>query len=230
MGMLRAWARRALTLALLLALWAIPAAAEYEKATVHRYGDSESPRIAITMDDCNRMQHVTAMLDLCDEYGIRVTFFPIGRNLKEEDAAIWQRVVEGGHEIGNHTYEHKKLLHLKREAAYQQLVQTEQQLDLVLGYPYYIRCFRPPYGTTGYPPHLLEYSEFGYPDVILWSVSQTDPKIAIKQVKNGSILLFHAMQADVDCLRELIPKLLEKGFEPVTVSELLGLEPVERER
>ena len=60
-----------------------------------------------------------------------------------------------------------------------------------------------------------------------WNVSQTKAQDAFKRVKNGSILLFHAREKDYKCLQELIPMLLEAGYEPVTVSELLGFDPPE---
>ena len=55
-----------------------------------------------------------------------------------------------------------------------------------------------------------------------WDVSQTDPKKAIRDVEDGSILLYHANPKDVRCLRELIPLLVEQ-YDCVTVSELLNL-------
>jgi len=50
---------------------------------------------------------------------------------------------------------------------------------------------------------------------------------AMKSVRNGSILLFHTKQKDTEFLEQMIPELLEKGFEPVTLSELFGFDPPE---
>ncbi|MBP3541349.1 MAG: hypothetical protein J6K72_06000, partial [Clostridia bacterium] len=61
---------------------------------------------------------------------------------------------------------------------------------------------------------------------VKWDVSQTDASKAIKDVQNGSILLFHARAKDIRCLRVLIPQLLEQGYKCVTISELLGLDPI----
>ncbi len=68
--------------------------------------------------------------------------------------------------------------------------------------------------------------EVGYLAVVRWDVAETDAEEAFAQVENGSILLYHARQKDVDCLEELIPALLEAGYECVTVSELLGFDAV----
>ena len=63
--------------------------------------------------------------------------------------------------------------------------------------------------------------------MVLWDVSTTDPQKAFKDTQNGSILLFHTNKEDYECLKVLIPMLLDAGYELVTVSELLGMEPVE---
>ena len=62
-----------------------------------------------------------------------------------------------------------------------------------------------------------------------WDVSRTAPAPAIGDVQGGSILLYHTNPKDIECLKVLIPQLLEQGYTPVTVSELLGLPPVEPE-
>ena len=53
------------------------------------------------------------------------------------------------------------------------------------------------------------------------SAKQTPGRL-LKKVQNGSILLYHARKKDYECLAELIPMLLDAGYEPVTVSELFG--------
>ena len=55
----------------------------------------------------------------------------------------------------------------------------------------------------------------------------TDPDKAFEATQNGSILLYHARKRDYNCLVNLIPRLLEAGFQPVTVSELFGYPPPE---
>ena len=69
----------------------------------------------------------------------------------------------------------------------------------------------------------------GCQHAVKWDVSQTDPALAIGDVQGGSILLYYTSPKDIECLKVLIPQLLEQGYTPVTVSELLGLPPVEPE-
>ncbi len=193
-----------------------------------RFGDRESKKIAITMDDMNQREWAWKTVDLCKQYGITMTFFPVGENLKEEDRENWQKLLDAGCEIGNHTTYHESLPRKTAGQIVYTLVMFQQLLDQTLGYHYEVRWLRPPYGNlkdAGGSMYdvMTTLKRVGYGHAILWDVSEmTSANKAFKQTKNGSILLFHAKEADYNCLTELIPMLLEAGFEPVTVSELFG--------
>lgn len=226
-------------LLLLLTLWGA-AAADSTLPWAVRHGDRESKRIAITVDDCGYIEQVRNIWALCQELGVKVTFFPAGRNLHEEDAELWREIAASPlAEIGSHSQRHYDWAKCIRFSVKEDMELFQQTLDRVLGYHYQTRSFRPPYGhctTTrdGAKQHELIRiaAQCGYDHVILWDVSQTDPKKAVKDVKNGSILLYHANRKDYVCLTTLLPQLLEMGYEPVTVSELLGFDapgPVEED-
>ncbi len=192
-----------------------------------RHGDRSQMRIAITVDDCYDGKHVQSIVDLCREYGVVVTFFPIGKALKYADAPIWQEAVALGCEIGNHTWGHKRMTRLTDHEVRFALLRTQQKVDALLGVHYPMQLMRPPLGKLGKPGITEVMADVGYLRAVLWDVSQTDPNKALRQVQNGSILLYHGRKKDVDCLRKLIPALLEQGYELTTVSDLLGLPPVQ---
>lgn len=203
---------------------AAAALADLDGFTV-RHGDRHSPTIAITIDDCYDRDHILAAIELCEEYDIAVTFFPIGNALKFADGELWQRALDAGCEIGNHSWGHKNLTKLSSRDIRFQMLRTQQKIDEMLGYHYPMQVMRPPYGSTN--NKVAEaVASVGYLHAITWDVSQTNAKKAIKDVQNGSILLYHARAKDIKCLKKLIPQLLEQGYECTTVSELLGLEPV----
>ena len=199
-----------------------------EKFTVH-HGDRESPKIAITMDDASEPEYVAKALELCREYGISMTFFPNGFRLREEDRELWLDVIEAGCEIGSHGNDHLKLSQKNEGQMLFNLGLFQEKLDRLLQVHYPVRWYRPAFGNIegadgSTAAHMRTIKRFGYEHVIHWDVSQTDPAKAIKAVKNGSILLYHARKKDYECLKILIPQLLEAGFVPVTVSELFGMD------
>ncbi len=213
-------------LILLCLLLCLPVHAEEEPFAV-RSGDRESPKIAITVDDCYDGKHIQSIVDLCKEYGVVVTFFPIGKALKYADAPIWQEAVRIGCEIGNHTWSHARMTKLTEHEVRFTMLRIQQKVDALLECHYPMQVMRPPLGKLDRPGITDILKDVGYLKAVLWDVSQTDPKKALKETENGSILLFHGRKKDVNCLKTLIPALLEKGFQPVTVSELLGLPPIE---
>ena len=197
-----------------------------------RNGRRSDHRVAITVDDAFDLAFVWKIRDLFQELGVVGTFFPIGKMLLEEDRENWQQLLDNGNEIGSHNIGHYKMGDSNPWDIISALGRFQQQLDLVLGYHYQVHCFRPPYGhMTDANGNTSKFrgavQAFGYEHVILWEISQTDPKKAIHQVQNGSILLYHSRLKDYKCLQELIPQLLEQGYELVTVSELLGFGPNE---
>jgi len=221
--------RFAVLFAMLIFLY--PHACAVEAGFTVFHGDRTIPRIALTVDDCYNTSHVASILDLCEQYRIPVTFFVIGSALKTEDQPLWQRALDLGCEIGNHTWSHARLPELSAARIISQLERTQEKLDLVLGWHYPMQLMRPPYGRLSADPdkksdrRVVEAIEKAdYLHAVRWDVSQTDPDKAFRDVENGSILLYHANAKDVRCLGKLIPRLLEAGYECITVSRLLGLE------
>ncbi len=219
--------RKLAALALVAAL--LPGAASANVcASTYRNGSRDEPRVAVTVDDAADMQALKDILDLCDRYDAKITVFPVGKILRTEDREVWRRVVDSGDEIGNHSYTHRYLMYLKPRQVHSDLARFEKRLDEVLGYDYKPRVARPPYGALGDGRGASfvgrQMFGLGYHCAILWDVSNTDPEKALKETKNGSILLFHAKPKDYACLQTLIPALIAKGYELVTVSELLYID------
>lgn len=222
----------AVMLSMLMAVDPAREASAVEAGFTVFHGNRDRSRVALTVDDCYDASHVAEILDLCEEYNVPVTFFVIGSALKAKDAAIWQRAVQLGCEIGNHTWGHAQLPNLSQAQIASQLRSTETRLDEVLGWHYEMQVMRPPLGRlSANPKHKSDLwvveaiEDAGYKHAVRWDVSQTDPVKAMKDAQNGSIFLYHANPKDIGCLKQLIPDLLESGYVPVTVSRLLGIEP-----
>lgn len=197
---------------------------------VIRGGNTDSMKIALTFDDGPHPKKTDAILNLLKEYGIHATFFVIGQNVSYYPDVL-KREVEGGHEIGNHTYHHVLLSKISEKEAEAELQKTEDIIRETANYE--TRLFRPPEGA--YTQSALQPFEHTDYRVVLWTVDTRDWEKASaekivetveKNIRGGSILLFHDYTVKgahtLDALKILIPKLMEEGYEFVTVSELLA--------
>lgn len=208
-----------------------PVAPGLEKFIV-RNGDRDSKKVAITMDDCNEREWVWKTAELCRQYGVTATFFPNGYNLHEEERDGWLDVLDAGCEIGSHGQSHLEIRDIGHWTLLFRLGHFQEVLDKTLGMHYPVRWFRPPFGRITDSDGTSRANEntirrYGYDHILLWDVSFSQgfkPADIMKDVKNGSIILFHARKRDYNCLVEFIPWLLEQGYEPVTVSELFGFD------
>jgi len=187
---------------------------------VYKSGDPGVSDIAITIDDCFDIEVLERMLDLFLKENVRVTFFPAGSFVRDKDGDIWRRVITEGHEIGNHTQNHRDLTKLKLNRVKDELRNAQNTLNRVLGFEYPLTFMRPPYGSFNANNTLKKIYHSGYDRVIFWSVSQRSAQAYLKDIRNGSVCLFHTKKQDLKILSELIPQLKEKQFNLVTVSEL----------
>ena len=210
---------------LLLSLLAPPASA----ASVRRAETSEK-KVALTFDDGPHPVHTPEILDLLDRYGVKATFFVVGKNV-EQYPDIAEEILEAGHEIGNHTYSHATLSCRTKKEIAEEIRRTEEVLDELFSYR--PKLLRPPGG--GISACVSEEADaLGY-TVVLWSVDPRDwahkkTDEIVKNVKEnvgpGDILLFHDYIAGethtLEALEKLVPELLDEGYSFVTVSELIG--------
>lgn len=200
-----------------------------QDSSVIRAGSNESPKIALTFDDGPHPKKTDKILDLLQKYDIHATFFVIGQNAMYYPEPL-KRTVTLGHEIGNHTFRHEGVSELSEIMLEKELRDTEKIIFELTGTP--VRLFRPPEGVCS-EKILTAAKNEEYP-VILWTIDTRDWDLAStekivktveKEVQNGSILLFHDYTLPgahtLDALEILIPKLLDEGYEFVTVSELL---------
>ena len=148
------------------------ALAEDELDITYRFGSREEQKIAVTIDDCYHAEDVRAVLDILQANDVRATFFPIGKALKYEDAALWQEVVASGCEIGNHSWGHTYLTKLSRQKIKFQMLRTQEKVDALLDCHYPMQVMRPPMGKTN-PKVEESVAAVGYLAVVKWDVSET---------------------------------------------------------
>lgn len=186
-------------------------------------GGEESPRIAITFDDGPNPEWTPALLDGLKQRGVRATFFVIGEKAQQTPELI-RRMQDEGHIVGNHTFSHVQLTGLTDEQACEEITKTNEVLKQITGKnPVYIR---PPFGSWN---DELECGIEMFPvmwtiDTLDWTTSDADKVVnkALSQAKDNSIILLHDnYESSVQAALRIIDALQEKGFEFVTVEELL---------
>ncbi len=81
---------------------------------IFRHGSADYPFVVLTFDDGPNPRFTPQILDILKEKEVPAVFFVVGRHVGEYPD-IARRIVEGGQEIGNHTYDHANVLRLRRE-------------------------------------------------------------------------------------------------------------------
>lgn len=188
---------------------------------------SETKKIALTFDDGPHKTRTLAVLDILKKYNVKATFFVLGSSVPGLETVL-QREIAEGHEIGNHSWSHPDLTKVTAQQAREEFQKTQEVIfKAVNQYP---KFMRPPYGVMNHAASEAIQSSY-----IMWNVDTLDwqtkdadaiAKEVFKNVKGGAIILMHDIhQSSVDSLEKFIPKLLEKGYEFVTVSELYDNQP-----
>lgn len=191
--------------------------------------DSTSKKIYLTFDDGPVPIVTPWVLDVLKQYNIKATFFCVGENVvKHPD--IFQRIVEEGHSIGNHTYNHLNGWNTHTKKYMENVEWCDQVLRQGIGSDATI-LFRPPYGKAK-KSQISDLTSKKNPDhtpysIIMWDVlsgdydKNTDPLTClnnvVNNVRNGSIIVFHDSPKAQKNLEYALPKFIDyaiaQGFE-----------------
>jgi len=195
-------------------------------------GPREKRQIALTFDD-GPSEATLPILELLELYSARATFFQCGKNV-ERLPEVSRRVQDGGHEIGNHTYSHPRLLGCTPSRIREEIGRTQQAISRAAGTA--PRLFRAPYGIRwfGLRPVLRQFGLTG----VMWTVIAYDweweaDEIAwhvISHASNGAIFCMHdgdrvSQRVDrrntIRALRRILPELAGLGYCFVTAREMM---------
>ena len=199
-----------------------------------RAGPEQKMKIALSFDDGPSSNYTPLILDILKEYEIKATFFLLGKQV-ERHPELARRSDREGHSIGNHSYSHRNFTRLDWETVKKQEIERTGKLieDLTGQSP---ELVRPPFGKIT-EEQIVLLSELGY-KVINWSVDTKDwrednnnPGMLLTRtrlkVHPGAIILMHDGGGDrshtVEFLPELIEMLQNKGYDLVSVDDMLSL-------
>ena len=175
------------------------------------------PVVYLTFDDGPHPVHTSEVLDLLGRYGAQATFFVVGR-MVQRFPELTQRIVDEGHTLANHTWNHENLTKLSRAAFDRTIARTQEVLGGRAA-----ACLRPPYGAIDGAGR--EWAAAHGLDVIMWDVSGADwlgytsEEIAgrvLQGAHDGSVVMLHDGGGDrsrtVRALEPILEGLSERGM------------------
>ena len=195
-------------------------------------GDRARAAIALTFDD-GPSESTPRLLEVLAKHQAPATFFVCGENVRR-CPEIARETVARGHELGNHTDSHARLDFKSPRFIYEQMARAQETIQQVTGIA--PRWFRAPYGVrwfgVGQAQKLLGLQG------VMWTVIGRDWRLTAERVSdrvfshtaNGAILCLHDgrgvrpapdISATIAAVDTFIPRLLERGFHFLTLTDLL---------
>lgn len=206
------------------------AAEAFPVAAVAANVDTSKPMIALTFDDGPSPETTHIVLDALKKNGAKGTFFMLGRAANAHPEIVKQ-VADAGMEIGNHSWDHPILPKLSADGVKSQLGRADEAITKAAGHAPTV--FRPPYGAVDQKVRSITKQP-----TIMWSVDTLDWKTrstaatleSIRTAKDGDIVLMHDIHAPTaQAAVQAIPELVKKGYQLVTVSELMAAKGIKME-
>ncbi len=181
--------------------------------------------VYLTFDDGPTPEITPFVLELLERYDAKATFFCIGQNVSD-NPALFESIIAKGHAVGNHTHDHPNGWATPLRAYLQNVRQCEGALaDSNRG-----KLFRPPYGKLT-PSQFREIKNAGY-RIIMWDVLSADFDTSVtpeqclqnvlRNIRPGSVVIFHDSQKAAPNLRHALPATLEflkkKGLRSLAIA------------
>ena len=193
------------------------------------HGPRSSKNIALKFHGAGSTAYANALLDIFKSTSTPVSVFAIGSWLKA-NPEMAKKIVNGGHDIGNHTMNHYQMKTLNAAKVKSEIAGCAAELKSLIGN--HGAFFRP--SGTQYSNALIRQTaaKYGYAQCISYDVDSHDYqdvgkaaviKNVMTSIKGGSIVSLHfGHKNTVDALPTLITELHNAGYTPVTLTKLLG--------
>ncbi|MCX4750235.1 polysaccharide deacetylase family protein [Kitasatospora sp. NBC_01287] len=190
-------------------------------------GPRDRPQIALTFHGQGDPALATALLTAAEQHGARVTVLVVGTWL-DQQPQMARRILDGGHELGNHTLSHLDISSMSADQAYAEIAGCADRLKALTGS--IGRWFRPSAAQYATTEVKAQARRAGYEHVLSYDVDPrdyADPGAEVVQrrmlnaIKPGSIVALHmGHQGTVDALPAVLEALQQRGISAVTASQL----------
>jgi len=205
--------------------------------TLYHQGAGGEHQVALTFDDGPDPQWTPKILDILKAANVKAAFFVVGANAERYPGLV-RRIIDEGHEIGNHTYYHPNLSLCWPEHVRLELNATQLLIETITGRA--TTLFRPPYAADTQPSQLSELTPLQIAQdldylVVLENIDPQDwakPGVDVivqrikQQRRDGSIILLHDAGGDRSQTVQALPRILDwlhtRGDKIVSLSTLLG--------
>lgn len=188
----------------------------------------DEKKVALTFDAAWGNEDTSKILDILAKYNVKVTFFMTSGWVSKYPDDV-KAIVKAGHDLGNHSENHKHMSQLSKDQCIDEILKTHQKVKELTGID--MNLFRAPYGD--YNNTVVEATnEAGY-YCIQWNIDSMDWKdygvdsiinetVNNKALGNGSIILLHnGAKYTPEALESIIIRLMNNGYELVPVSQLI---------
>lgn len=186
-------------------------------------GNKNSNYVSLMINVYWGTEYIEDMLKIFDKYNIKTTFF-VGGTWVEKNPEMFMKIVENGHEIGNHGYFHNDQAKLNYQKNYDEIYVTQKLIEkYAISRP---NLFAPPSGSFS-DVTLAVAEELGY-TTIMWSKDTIDWRDkdqnlifsrATSNVRGGSLILMHPTSETVKALEKIIQYYIAHDLQVVTVSQ-----------
>jgi peptidoglycan-N-acetylglucosamine deacetylase len=208
-----------------------------EFPTLYHQGAGGEHQVALTFDDGPDPKWTPRVLDILKANGVTATFFLVGVNAERYPGLV-RRIVNEGHEIGNHTYYHPNLAVCWPEHIRLELNATQLLLETITGRS--TTLFRPPYNADTSPSSLADLAPLRIANdlnylVVLENIDPQDwaqpgADVILQRIKqqrrDGSIILLHDAGGNRSQTIEALPRVIDwlhtRGDTIVPLSTLIG--------
>lgn len=202
-----------------------PSPTQPSKETENPQIDPSRPMVALSFDD-GPSKTTSKILDVLEKHGGRATFCVVGSRVNSYSDTL-RRISSLGCEIASHTWDHKNLTKLSAEEIKRQLLSTQKAVKDICASK--TRILRPPYGAVN--DTVKKVCQELDMAIANWYIDTEDWKTRdakktasaiLDHVQDGDIILCHDLYPSTgEAMESVIPALIERGYQLVTISELL---------